>query len=53
MDVTECGMFQVSSFDFNDFETMVSSIREIVYLFYKNFQKTGNARNWRVVLLVT
>jgi len=40
MDVTDCGRFQVSGFDFNDFETIESSIRERVYLFYKNFQKT-------------
>jgi len=25
--------------DFNDFETMESSIREMVYLFYKNIKK--------------
>ena len=49
MDVTDCGKFQVSGFDLNDFETIESSIRERVYLFYKNFQKKKNMKSQQLL----
>ena len=45
MDVMDCGRFQFSGFGNTDFETTETTIREIVYLFYNNFQKAWNAIN--------